>query len=114
MQYESYELLELFENEPKVIDKEAGMYDYYTAEINGFVLSLNIWEYDGNAYITLTHKDLKVPIYEVAINFVNKIMVKDNALFIFREGIEQPFTVYFKPNFSFSYRLDNPYYKFEN
>lgn len=101
------DLLELFENEPKIIDEEAGLYKYSRKDEHGFTLTMSLFLYDEYCSLTLEYKDFKMPLYEMGFNKIEKIECSENRLIIKQEDKPESVIVYFKPNYSltFSERL---------
>jgi hypothetical protein len=96
-----YELLELFESEPKVLgDKKAGIYEYQKTCSHGFTFRLCLFLYDEYCSISLYHKDLKTPIFDLGFDKVTNIKCKDNRLIIDQTGNPKNIVVHFKPNYT--------------
>jgi hypothetical protein len=96
---DKYELLELFEAEPRIIDEEAGMYEYKKEDAFGYTLKMTIFLYDEFCSLTLNHKDLKHPIFELGFDKVDYIKCKDDKLIIQQSNNSKSAVVYFKPNY---------------
>lgn len=105
---DKYELLELFENEPKVFDEEVGIYEYERTDAHGFVFTMNLILCEGRCSITLKHKDLKYPIFDLGLDEVNSIKCKEDKLIIQQTNNSKNVVIYFKPNYflRFEDRLD--------
>ncbi len=103
-----FDLLELFECEPKIIDNEAGMYEYRKDDSHGFSLRLCIFLYDEFCSITLTHRDLKTPLFELGFEKIENIKCKENRLIIEQTGNPKNIVVHFKPNYTLAFE-DRPY-----
>ena len=108
LKYNEYELLELFEAEPRIIDEEAGMYEYKKNDAFGFTLAMTIFLYDEFCSLTLNYKDLKYPIFELGFDGVNNIKCKEDKLIIQQSNNSKNVVIYFKPNYflRFEERLD--------
>jgi hypothetical protein len=105
---DKYELLELFESEPKIIDEEAGEHEYKKEDAFGFTLKMIIFLYDEFCGLTLNHKDLKYPIFDLGFDNINRIKCKDDKLIIQQANNTKNVVVYFKPNYTLKFedRLD--------
>ncbi|MGF9831499.1 MULTISPECIES: hypothetical protein [Bacillus cereus group] len=98
--YDELELLEIFCNEPKVIDANASIYSYKSTDTLGYTLELFISVYENYVSLELTHENLKLLIYDVVVVNVNKIKTWENTLKVYDESEKQLLQVAFKPNFS--------------
>lgn len=99
-----YELLELFENDPKILgEKEAGIYEYKRKDTYGFTLKMCIFLYDEYCSLTLSYKDFKTPIFDMGFNKINSIKCKDDKLIIRQAGNPKNIVVYFKPNYTLDF-----------
>ena len=96
---DKYELLELFESEPKIIDNDAGIYSYQKTDIHEFTLAMTIFLYDNFCSLTLKHKDLKYPLFELGFDKIDCIKCKDDKLIIQQSNMSKNVVVYFKPNY---------------
>ena len=105
---DKYELLELFESEPKIIDEEAGEYEYKKEDVFGFTLEMAIFLYDAHCSLTLKHKALKYPIFDLGFDKIDYIKCKDEKLFIHQAGSKKDVVVYFKPNYTFAFEDSLP------
>lgn len=100
IEYDEYELLELFCNEPiSIHEKEAGMFIYSKQDSFGFKLIMNLSIYEKNCSICLTHKDLIKPIFDIKFDDVKRIKGESDKLIIYLENDGRNVIVYFKPNF---------------
>lgn len=96
---DQYELLELFENEPKVFDEEAGICECKRMDGHGFVFAMNLILCEGLCSLTLKHKDLKYPLFELGFDKVDSIKCKEDKLIIQQANTTKNIVVYFKPNY---------------
>ncbi|MEI5926015.1 MULTISPECIES: hypothetical protein [Bacillus] len=63
--YDELELLEIFCNEPKVIDADASIFSYKPTDTLGYTLELFISVYENYVSFELTHENLKSVIDKV-------------------------------------------------
>ena len=99
IKFQKYELLELFENFPKIIDEEAHIYLYSKKSEYGFELELFISQYEGTCIVTLYFEQNKRwTLYDFKINDVVELKVDENKLSIIKES-EKSIIIYFKPIF---------------
>lgn len=104
IKYDEYELLELFASEPMVIDdKETGIFIYNIEDSHGFKLSMYVSIYEYICSISLTHKDLEKPVFDIGLNGVKDIKGKNDRLVIQQKGNAQDVVIYFKPNFALAF-----------
>lgn len=103
--YDEYELLELFCSDPNVIDKDAGIFLYDTKDKFGFKFTLYFSIYDRQVAIRLSHNDLINPIFDIALTDVEKIEADSEKLSIYRKSHNLKVVVYFKPNFTLAIEL---------
>ena len=97
---DKYELLELFECEPKVIDEDAEIYVYTSVNKYGFKFELYLSIYDMNTILTLTYKDFDAPIIDISISNVKRIGVCSKKLSIYTSENDCPnAVVFFEPSF---------------
>jgi hypothetical protein len=98
---DKYDLLELFECNPKIIgDEAAGIYEYQKQDVYGFTLRLCLFLYDDYCSLTLSHKDLSTPLFELGFNNINNITSKENRLIIDQTGNPKNIVLHFKPNYT--------------
>ncbi|MGS2751075.1 hypothetical protein ACVAMH_30230 [Bacillus zanthoxyli] len=98
--YDELELLEIFCNEPTVIDADASIYSYNSTDTSGYTLELFISVYENYVSLELTHENLKSLIYDIVVVNVNKIKTSENTLKVYDESEKQLLQISFKPNFS--------------
>lgn len=98
--FDEYGLLELFCNEPKVIDDQAQIFLYDSCDGSGFRLSLYFSAYDRNATVSLEWNDLPNPIFDVGLEEVHSINTLNDILTIKFGELKKELKVAFKPNFS--------------
>jgi hypothetical protein len=96
---DKYELLELFESEPRVIDEEAGMYEYKKEDAFGFTLKMTIFLYDGFCSLTLRYKNFEIPIFDLGFDKIDCIKCKEDKLIIQQSNNPKNVVVHFKPNY---------------
>ncbi|MBD1372160.1 hypothetical protein IC620_07265 [Hazenella sp. IB182357] len=99
IEYDEYNLLELFCSEPLIIDEEARIYRYETIDAVGFIFTLSFWGYEKNAFIRLEYQNLVNPIYDLQFKNVTRLKVDDEKLTIYQDE-QAKVRVYFKPNFT--------------
>jgi hypothetical protein len=99
IKYNSHDLLSLFCNEPKIIEKDAEIFEYSKEDEFGFKLIFYISVYDNFASIMLEHKNYKKPIFDIGISNISEIDVDYNLLRIIDQNSKSLFNVYFQPNF---------------
>ncbi len=100
IEYDEYELLDMFLNEPLEINgKEGGIFLYKSENMNGFELSMYISIYEQLCCINLKYVGLLNPVFDIAINEVEKILKEDNRLIV-RKYNKDEIIIYFKPNIS--------------
>lgn len=98
--YDKYQLLELFESEPKVMDENAEIYLYSTLNKYGFKLDLYLSTYDMNVVITLKYKEINYPIFDISLSEVTKVDVSYKKLSVYKNnGIDPVVVISFEPNF---------------
>lgn len=108
IKYDEYELLELFANEPIAIDeKETGIFLYNQEDSYGFKLSMYISIYEYTCSISLSHRDLTKPIFDIGLNDVKCIKGKNDRLVIQQSDEEKDVVVYFKPNYALTFEKRN-------
>lgn len=103
--YSRTDFLEFFDNEI-IVNEEAGLYKYDIIIENIFKLELSIHIYDDFSSITLYYKDIKTPIFEIGIDNLEKISIRDNKfLEFYKKNHKNPFVtvlakdrVYLKAN----------------
>jgi hypothetical protein len=104
MKYDKYELLELFESEPKVIvDELTGIFDYKRTDAYGFTLNLYISVHNQFCSLSLSYKDYKTFIFDIGFNNVESIQRKDDRLIVQQTNTNQRIVVYFKPNYALEF-----------
>lgn len=99
IKYDKYDLLEIFESEPVVIDKDALIFKYQIENTLGFNFSLYFSAYDRSAVITLKYNSIANPIFDIDINKITEIVAINEKLIINCEN-HKVIAVLFKPNFS--------------
>lgn len=100
---DQYDLLELFESEPKIIDEQICIYEYKKQDSHGFIFTMYLNYYDEFCSLTLEHKNLKTPIFDLRYNNVNNIEAKNDNLVINQTNKYQKIVIYFKPNYTLSF-----------
>ncbi|KFN12931.1 hypothetical protein [Bacillus pseudomycoides] len=103
--YDELELLELFCNEPTVIDADASIYSYKSIDMSGYTLELFLSVYENYVSLELAHENLKSLIYDIVLVDVNKIKTWEDTLKIYDENEKQLLQISFKPNFSLQTKL---------
>lgn len=101
IQYDEYQLLELFESEPVYIaDERAGILMYSKQDDNGFKLILTISAYENECNLSLIYGKYSKPIVEMNVKDVEKINTTDNELKILQRANDKYIALKFKPSFS--------------
>jgi hypothetical protein len=101
IQYDEYELLELFESEPVTIgEKEAGMFIYSKTDSFSVELVMTFSIYEKKCKLSLNHLNYATPIFDVKLRDVERIICNNKQLKIQRNNSEMCIEVTFKPNFS--------------
>lgn len=111
MIYNRYELLELFDEE-KMLESDAGVIEYRMEKEN-HILILYIDTYDESLIAKLTSKSLIIPLFEIVIHNVKRIMIdkaKTSSVFvkIFKDDrieIGPECVILISPNFGLSASL---------
>lgn len=99
VQYDEYELLELFESEPiSIAEKEAGMFIYSLSDALGFKLVMNLSVYENQCNVSLSYADKT--IFDFQLSNVKSIKSDGKHLRIYRKDNERDIIIGFKPNFS--------------
>ncbi|KMY31474.1 hypothetical protein ACZ11_04350 [Lysinibacillus xylanilyticus] len=100
LKYNEYLLLELFNSEPILIDKEAEIYKYKMQDPLGLEIAFSFSAYDQYATIRLDHKQLQNPLYDIEIHNVEEIRVENAKLLIIKQkNKEAVIEVKVTPNF---------------
>ncbi|SDC97511.1 hypothetical protein SAMN04488112_1255 [Melghirimyces thermohalophilus] len=100
IKYNEYLLLELFNSEPLIIDREAEIYKYQIKGEMGFELTLYFSVYDQYATVRLGCKELKKPIFEVDMENVVEIRAGKEKISFFKQESQEPvFQVRISPSF---------------
>jgi hypothetical protein len=109
IEYQEYELLELFESEPIVINKDACIYTYKHTDKFEFRLELYFSAYDQCYSISLWYKNFANSLFDIGFNNVKKIVCQKDKLIIEQENKEKDAVVYFTPTYTFTFeeRLKN-------
>ena len=106
IQYDEFQLLELFGSEPVlIVDEEAGIFMYSKGDYAGFKLILTISIYENECNLSLIHEKYPVPIFESKLKDVEKISGTSSELKIERRGSNKVISLRVKPNFSI--RIEN-------
>ncbi len=97
LQYDEYELLDLFESEPIITTiKEEGMYIYRKSTPEGISIMLHLSIHERRCHIILSVENHSV--LDAVLNNVASLRSHDGSLIIHRIDSENDFIVYFKPN----------------
>lgn len=99
IKYNGFDLLELFCNEPKIIDEDAEIFRYELEDDFGFKLSMYISKYDQNVVLRLENQKYFNPIFDIDLKKVERIEKDGEKLSVYRSEIPKRMIVYFKPNF---------------
>ncbi|MCI1696856.1 hypothetical protein [Aneurinibacillus aneurinilyticus] len=98
IRFDEYKLLELFGNEPKVIDEEAEIYVYSTGYVDEFLFELYFSTYDERVSVRLEYKNLSNPIFEVGLDNISRIICDEEKIEFCRD-IENPvLRIYIRPS----------------
>ncbi len=105
MKYAEYELVELFECEPKMLyeEEDVGIYTYERTDKCGFTLSLTISVHEEDCGLTFTYQDLRKPLYQMKFEEVEKIECSEDRLIMKQKNKSESIIVYFKPNYSLAF-----------
>lgn len=98
IKYNGYDLLELFCQEPKIINDEADIFSYKTEDSFGLSLYMYVSTYDKNVLLQLEHKNYKKPIISLDLYEVERLHKEEERLKIIRAHSQKLVTVYFKPD----------------
>lgn len=98
--FDEYGLLELFCNEPNVIDEQAQIFLYDSVDRFGFRLSLYFSAYDKNATVSLRCNNMPNPIFDIGVEEVHSITTLNSILTIIFGESKRELNVAFTPNFS--------------
>ncbi len=100
IKYDEYLLLELFNSEPIIIDKEAEIYKHKMQGPLGLEISFSFSVYDQYATIRLDHNQLQNPIYDIEIQNVEEIRVENAKLLVIKQQSKEPvIEIKVTPNF---------------
>src|SRR3989304_6662992 len=79
--YNEYDLLELFESEPKQLyEEDVGIYTYSKEDQYGFTFIFYLSIHEGTSILSLLHKDLKYPIFDLTFHDIEDVECKENRL----------------------------------
>ena len=102
--YNEYELLEFFGAEPRIIgEEEVGIYEYNLIDKYGFAFELHFSLYDESCILTLQYDSLKVPIFDLRFDYVEKIQCDTEKLIIHRTANQRNIVFYVKPNYALAF-----------
>ena len=103
--YEAYELLNIFENEPYTPQEGSGIFSYKTlSDKNGFIFLLDFSDYENIGNITLRHSGCVDDIFSIDLENLTAIKANDEKMDLFSIDKSNPFiTVYFKPGYSLKF-----------
>ena len=105
---DKYELLEMFEAEPRIIDEEAGIYVYKKTDGHGFTFKMYLSICESTCILTLSYKGLEYPLYDIDFHDIESITCKENKLFIHQTNSKEDIVVYFKPNYTLTFEDSLP------
>lgn len=101
IQYDEFELLELFEKEPiSVFDDESGVFIYSKDDNLGFHLVLSMSVYERKCSIGLSYAKYQTSIFNFDFDNVDSIKCDKEKMCIVTENGKENVIVYFKPNYS--------------
>ncbi|MCL1791212.1 MAG: hypothetical protein FWG40_07635 [Peptococcaceae bacterium] len=94
IEYDEYELIELFESEPTpILQKEAGMFIYGKNDNNGIRLTLSMSIYEMECSIGISVGEHVV--FETTLKNVESMRSKDKCLRIHQKESTQDYLIYF-------------------
>ncbi|MGE7307567.1 hypothetical protein ACQKJG_27445 [Priestia megaterium] len=101
MEYNEYELLELFEDEPVVVvDEQTGMFMYSKNDDYGFQLILTTSVHENKCSVSLGYEHFKGLIFDFELEDINQIKGENNCLTILGNGGSTELEISFRPHFS--------------
>jgi hypothetical protein len=103
IEYDEYELIELFGSIPKVIDKEVGIYEYEHLDIYEFKCNLHFCVYDEYCSISLYYKNFANPVFDLGFNNIEKIRCANDKLIIQQKNNPEDIVIYFKPTYTLKF-----------
>jgi len=102
IEFDEYELMELFCSEPiSVHEKDAGIFIYQKQDKFGFDLVMNISVYERTCGISLNYVKYSAPIFDYTLKNVTSIKCYSQKMAIIY-GNNETLNVYFEPNFGIS------------
>lgn len=105
IEYDYYALLELFCEEPQILDNDSTMYLFSKKNNEGYCFILFFDVVGSKAFISLSHDSLLTRIYEIQCERVVAIQVyldRSGSLILKQEHTSSVIQVIFKPNFILS------------
>lgn len=100
IKYDEYLLLEIFNSEPIIIDKEAEIYKYKMQGPLGLEIAFSFSVYDQYVTIRLDNKHLQNSLYDIEIQNVEELRVENAKLLIIKQQSKEPvIEVTVTPNF---------------
>lgn len=106
LRYKNYELVDLFNNIPEVIDKEKSIYRYIAEDKNiKLSLSLVFSEKTKNGQLVLFNSDERL-IFKLELVNIEEIKIEDKNLKIFLNNFVEPVKVNFYQGFNLDLHLD--------
>ncbi|BCB02174.1 hypothetical protein [Bacillus sp. KH172YL63] len=90
IKYNEYLMLELFNSEPIIIDREAEIYKYQMQGFLGLELAFSFSVYDQYVTIRLDHNQLQNPLYDIEIQNVEEIRVEKSKLIVLKQQSKEP------------------------
>lgn len=100
--FDEYDLLELFGDEPNILDEEAKIFQYHTKDEYGFSLYLLISAFEEFLVLRLEHDKLVNPIFDIEIKNIHKINCDHEKIeFYYRidSSKDKIAKLYLKPSF---------------
>ena len=99
IEYDKYDLLELFECEPtKPYEEDVGIYNYKRTDIYDFTLELYLSLYDQRCCLTIWYKNFGNPIFDLTFENINKIKSKKEQLIIEQANNPKKYSYLFQAN----------------
>ncbi|MES9700999.1 hypothetical protein ABWK42_28160 [Bacillus sp. JJ927] len=103
IQYDEYELLEIFESEPEdYFIPGAGVYRYSKMDNLGFELVMIMSYYEDTVKLKMLYKDKR--IFETNIESVKRVYSRNDTLYIQCTNEKKVLEVRFKPHFTINIR----------
>jgi hypothetical protein len=99
MNYNEYDLLELFESFPSVLFDGDNICTYTHQNEQGFTLKMFLNPSQENCSLKLLCKNMKYPIVDIDLYKVETIICKENKIIIHQKNEIKDLVVHFKPTY---------------